>query len=457
MKNFFKNRVAIKLLQISACLLTLASAAFFAAPSAPVSAWGPERPSFTNENPASYVTFNSITNNAAIGDEFNFVRIGKANSDEKYIDTLEIVPGEEYEVYVYYHNNASGSLNASGKGIANGVRISSAYPTTVKKGEKGMVSGIVSASDAVPTSVWDEAYFVTNSDEEITLRYKTGTAIIHNAGRVNGSILSDNLFTEEGVYIGINTLDGRIPGCAEYSGYITYTLIAEKTETSLNKQVSTDGENWAESVTVKPGEYVTYRVTFKNDGNTNLTNAIFKDIHDENLILRAGTTKVYDVNNINGKTIDDILDLSGYNVGDVAPGALVQIVYQSQVKNDTSLCGKTLANKISLDYNSTYQKSDDASVTVACDSTPVTPGPTEETCATNPNLEGCQRIPSTGPLEIVMAVIVVLGIAAGGFYLYRTKHTLKTVENDIKGDTKTSSASQIDETNTKESSKPEAE
>ncbi len=354
--------------KISKLIMALAAAAvstiFLATPTL---AWGPERTTYTNNNPAPEVTFNSITDNAAVGDERNFVRVTElGGSSKKYVDTLTIEPGKEYEVYIYYHNNAASNLNASGKGIANGVKVSTSYPTIVRKGEKGMVSGIISATDSNPPKVWDEAYFTTSYDE-VVLRYKTGTAVIHNAGKVNGSVLSSNLFTKDGTYIGINTLDGRIPGCAEYSGYITYTLVAERTAASLEKQVSLDGKNWSNHVDAKAGEYVTYRVEFINEGNTKLSNVIFKDAHNAGLSLRPGSTIVYDVNNINGKVIDDIIDISGYNVGEVAPGALIQIIYQAKVSNDPAKCNQNLENVINAEYNSDTNINDDASVSVVCD------------------------------------------------------------------------------------------
>ena len=51
-------------------------------------------------------------------------------------------------------------------------------------------------------------------------------------------------------------------------------------------------------------------------------------------------------------------------------------------------------------------------------------------------MEGCQEIPSTGPLEVVLAAVVVAGILGGGFYLYNTRKTLKTVESAVKGEDK---------------------
>ena len=427
-----------------------------------VNAWGPtDRPTYTNQTPADYATFNSITNNAAVGDERNFVRIREAGTEDIFTDEVEIIPGHEYEVYIYYHNNAASDTNASGVGVATDVRVSSFYPTVVNTDERGMVSGIIDWSYVTPEdrdhakdgSVWDEAYVTTKTDGTV-LRYKVGTAIIHNGGATNGSVLSEDLFTKEGTPIGYNKLTGTLPGCAEYSGHITYTLVAEKTEVTLDKQVSTDGENWSDTVTAKPGEFVTYKVKFKNTGNTDFTNVIFKDVHDEDLLLRAGSIKVYDVDNTDGKTIDDILDISGYNVGNVLKGALVQITYQMQVREGTSACGRDLQNTITASYNSTESIDDTTTVHVDecttptpedCANNPNLPGcsnPTPEDCAKNPELPGCKVpdvLPETGPLQIAMAVIVVLGICAGGFYFWRTHRTLKTVESVVSGPTSTDS------------------
>ena len=50
-----------------------------------------------------------------------------------------------------------------------------------------------------------------------------------------------------------------------------------------------------------------------------------------------------------------------------------------------------------------------------------------------------------------MACLIIAGIAGGGYYLYRTKKTLKTVESDVKdGDKLDQNATSTDaEDNTK--------
>ena len=55
-------------------------------------AHGPERKTFSAENPADYVTFNSITNNPTVGDERNFVRIRQAGTGN-FVDEINFVPG----------------------------------------------------------------------------------------------------------------------------------------------------------------------------------------------------------------------------------------------------------------------------------------------------------------------------------------------------------------------------
>ena len=57
--------------------------------------WGPERPTYTWQKPADHATMNSMTNNPAIGDERNFVRIRKVGGNDKYTDNVVAEPGAE--------------------------------------------------------------------------------------------------------------------------------------------------------------------------------------------------------------------------------------------------------------------------------------------------------------------------------------------------------------------------
>ena len=115
----------IKILSLSLAALVSLSLA------TPTLAWGPERPTYTNQNPADHAVFNSIVDNAAVGDERDFVRIVEKDTGNEYVSELEIEAGKQYEVYIYYHNDASETFDDAAHGyvgVARDVRLASAFP-----------------------------------------------------------------------------------------------------------------------------------------------------------------------------------------------------------------------------------------------------------------------------------------------------------------------------------------
>lgn len=192
-----------------------------------VMAWGPEdRPTYTMAAPADHAVFNSLTDNAAVGDERDFVRVAEKNPDAVYTSNLEIEAGKQYEVYIYYHNDASDTYNyTEGQpGIAMNTRVSSVFPHELNAGQSAEISGKITSTNTDPLMVWDEAK--VTAKQALTLHYVEGSAKLYNRDNSDGTVLSTNLFSEEGTFIGMTKLNGIIPGCDEYSGHIVYTLQA---------------------------------------------------------------------------------------------------------------------------------------------------------------------------------------------------------------------------------------
>jgi len=102
-----------------------------------VKAWSPDRPTYTIENPAPHVTFNSITNNPNYGDERTFFDAkNAANKDQGgFVDKLATDGGQELLLRVYVHNNAADNLNTvpdgngGFKGIAKNTKVRIHLPT----------------------------------------------------------------------------------------------------------------------------------------------------------------------------------------------------------------------------------------------------------------------------------------------------------------------------------------
>lgn len=329
-------------------------------------AWGPDRAVFTGNTPASYPVFNSMTDNPVVGDERNFVRIRESGTGN-YTNQVNFVPGKVYEVSVYYHNNAASNLNASGKGQAKDATLKMEVPNVVTGGVNASLTGTISASNTNPLKVWDEAYGKNTTNSDIALRYVSGSARFTSQGAINGQTVPDTLFTT-GAKLGYSAQDGVVPGCNEFSGYVTFQLRVDQPNFTIKKEVSTDGKTWVDgSVKATPGSTVQYRLTYQNTGTNQQDNVVLRDIlpagvnyvNGSSLIANATTGGQYKT------AVDGVAGATGTNVGSYQPRGNVYFKFSAKLPNEAALkCGtNTLVNTARATTNAGY-KEDTATVTV---------------------------------------------------------------------------------------------
>lgn len=384
-------------------------------------AWGPSRTTYTIEHPADHVVFNSITNNPSHGDERNFMQVRDANSgNETYVDKIALTAGHEYVVYVYYHNNASSSLNGTnfdGTGVAHGAYVKAQIPAVVSNGSTGTDAvGYVGASNANPSEVWDNIQFSNATGSDIAMRFVPGSATIHSFGAVNGKTMSDSVITS-GAAIGYTALNGVVPGCNDYAGYVTFRVKADQPNFTVTKQVRKSGTTtWKETESVKPGDSIDYLVTYKNTGTTDQNNVVINDILPRGVSYTADTTYVANTTNPNGIRVGDNITKGGINIGNYSATAAAYVKFSATVaaNDDLADCGlNTLVNKAKAETNN-GTKEDTANITVTktCTTPPVTP-PTTPVTPVAP-----AQLPHTGAGEDV-ATILGLGtlITSLGYYL----------------------------------------
>lgn len=355
--NFIKNHSVI-------------SGSILAAVIAPVAvmAWGPARPSFTIEKPADYITFNSITNNPVIGgDEKDFVGIREVGSNAKWTNNMKVQNGKEYYVRMYVHNNAASNLNLVAENVVAKLNV----PITTAKNVT--VQGQISASNAKPNTVWDEATF--SSDNDFNLAYVAGSALFENNGM--GTIkLPDSIVNNTGAKLGYDKLDGKIPGCFQYAGYVTVKVKAqvsqpqEKTNIDLAKTVrnKTNGEkSWTETVSAKGGDTVQFQIHAKNTGSAGIQNLVIRDILPKGLNYVAGSTKLYNTSNPKGlKVSDNIIQNSGINIGTYQANGDAYVRFDATVaaEKDLPVCGENTLTNIAQASDQKIVKNDTASVKV---------------------------------------------------------------------------------------------
>ncbi len=331
-------------------------------------AWGPSRQTFTTAAPANYVTFNSITDNPTQGDERNFVQVrDAAASNTTYADSISLAAGKEYVVFVYFHNNASSSLNADGSGIAHGAYVKAQIPAVVANNGSAKAVGYVGATNANPTQVWDDVTFSNTTGGDIALRYVPDSATIHSFGAVDGQTMSNNIVTT-GAPIGYDALNGDLPGCNQYAGYVTFRVKAEQPNFTVQKQVRLAGTtNWSKTVAAKAGDTVEYMIQYQNTGTTEQDNVVVKDTLPAGISYVNGSTQVKNTTNPNGKTINDGLTTgTGVNIGNYTAGSNAFVKFSAKVAADSTLpCGNsTLVNTATVE-TANGSKQDTANVTVS--------------------------------------------------------------------------------------------
>lgn len=330
-----------------------------------VLAWGPDRPTYTIEQPADHVTFNSITNNPNYGDERNFVTI-KDNTfagPGNWVDEITVQNNKEYTVRMYVHNNAASNLNL----VAQNVAAKFSVPTYSAKNVQ--IDGFLSSSNATPGVVFDQANFKSNTN--FNLSYVAGSAKYINNVFTSGTALPDSVVST-GATLGYTQMDGNIPGCFQYSGLVVFTVKATTTDFSVDKTVRINGatdKTFKESVDAKAGDKVDYQVHFKNTGGTRLNGVVIKDT------LPAGVTYVKDstyVNNSNGTVhVGDGVTGGGLIIGDYLPNGDGYVKFTAQVAANDSLpiCGPNTLKNVAKATTDAGSKEDTANVVVpkACE------------------------------------------------------------------------------------------
>ena len=349
-----------------------------------------------------------------IGDEKNFVgaredtgvNAGAANVWNGNEITVE--DGKTYIVRLYVHNNNPKDTDAIAEGVTTSFNVSTETGTSVE------VNGFIDSTNATPTAYWDNVVF--KSSKAFYLDYVEGSALLENNGiGANGGVkLSDDIVTKNGVKIGYDALDGKIPGCYKYASYVTIkvkaTFVEQPADYLVEKQVRIKGDKkWQESVDAKVGDTVEYRIHYKNTTDADVENVMVKDILPNNMEYVAGTTMLYNATNPNGIARDDVITTTGVNIGGYTKDGDGYVTFSAKVVNKNLACGQNkLVNWGQVGVaGKTAQDSADVLVNVAC-SNPTTP--TEK------------ELPSTGPASILGGVIGLGSLTtAAGYYIASRK------------------------------------
>lgn len=422
------------LLRIMAVVLPLALSLAIAVTSL---AYGPERTTFTIEKPATYNTFNSITNNPNYGDERNFVIAKDAantGSGGWSADELKVQDGKEYLVRMYVHNNAGDKHNLA----ARNTRVSANVPNTYAKSHQ--IDGYITADNAKPNKIWDSV--VLKGDKEFIASFVGGSARYYNNVNPNpGFTLPDSIVTKSGAKVGYESMNGTVPGCFKYSGIATFRVkvtTRKAADFSVSKKVRIAGtEEWKDSINAKVGDKLEYRVGYDNVGKTVQNNVIMRDAPAKGIAFEKGSSTLKNATNPkgNGKAIgnDSLVTEKGVNIGNYTPNSNAFVYYSATVKKEDLKCGENRLINTATASTDNGRKSDTAEVlvTTKCKKNECKPGIPEgdERCESSPTPPATPttpgELPTTGPAEVIVGILGIALLSLGVAYWMRSRNAYK--------------------------------
>ena len=250
--------------------------------------FGPERPTYTMQKPADHITFDSITNNPVAGDERFFLK-GALPGASKYTDPVTgAQDGQEITLEMYVHNNAASNLNLKAKDVT--VRV--ALPQGSK--QEQVITGFINSSNSAPKEIFDTLNVTGAQKGFFELQYVPGSATLTNNHFKSGVKLSDSIVTS-GAKVGFDSLNGVIPGCAEFSGWVTLRVKVNMPHYTIQKSVRLAGESadqWRANASAKLGDTVEWRVEVRNIGSTTLDNIVVLDQLPPNTEIVPGSVEL---------------------------------------------------------------------------------------------------------------------------------------------------------------------
>lgn len=331
LKNIFNKLKKVSRLKKTWVLLALTIA--IAIPSATLATWGPARPTFDYNDPTGRLgsltgpVFNSMKNTPTYGDEFNFTT-AKKTSDATWSNDLAVKDGDEVEIRLYIHNNANTSTNASGLGVATGVKAGIDLPED-QYSLKNEPIGFVNADNSTPKGVWDGTVISSADGKKFKLNYVKGSAKLtqRDGSGTATATLPDQFIGANGTAVGSqpgSATNGKWLGCYEHVGWVKVKVKVtaepqpEKPNFTIKKYVNgEDAQNNDSSVGVEAGEEFDYKVDVTNTGKTELKNVKVSDKLPNGVEYIAGSLK------LDGTKVSNDTDFFNSNKGVVVPSIAV--------------------------------------------------------------------------------------------------------------------------------------
>lgn len=166
---------------------------------------------------AAEPVLNQATDNPLVGDETTFVGLIDLKTGVSYSDIVDLEAGRFYAVNITVTNDTVGT-------IARNVRIRTAFPEQMGANDVATLWSEVSADNTA--SEWPLGRGVTlRTEQPVQIKLVGDYGVLCSGGDVNATeIDATELRSEDGVLVGYDARDGKLPGGAKYTVQLIYYL-----------------------------------------------------------------------------------------------------------------------------------------------------------------------------------------------------------------------------------------
>jgi uncharacterized repeat protein (TIGR01451 family) len=163
-----------------------------------------------------------------------------------------------------------------------------------------------------------------------------GSARFANGYNGGTAHVISNPTENDGALIGYEKIDGEIPGCTEYSGWVTFCVVAnfDKSDYSLESALRFEGQSaddWGQQLDVKDGDIVNVKLVYTHKGNGRQYNVVLKDVLPKGLEYIDGTTKIKNATHPELEMIAEGIASAGLNIGAYSGDSNAIIVFSAKV------------------------------------------------------------------------------------------------------------------------------
>lgn len=190
----------------------------------------------------TFPLFNSVINHPKYGNEKEYVHI-RILGEDRWCRSLILIAGKKYEVDIYIRNDADPTFNTKqkkNKGVALNSKVSVDMPCEILNNKEERIVVRIMCDNEKKECV-DAVVLKSLHNQNYRLHYVSDSSKIINKWKANNSILPPSLFSKEGTLIGLNGLNGVIPGGDEYTIHVRFVFEVQSLE---DKKTDTYTPDW---------------------------------------------------------------------------------------------------------------------------------------------------------------------------------------------------------------------